>query len=601
LTITTFSSSDLEKIQHPFIHLLLPKLGLNRHTPRALIYRPQFRGGWGLVNLEKEQIVRHFESFQGHIRRNDDIGVSLRIQLSTQQLEIGSGALFLNTNPNLYMYSTTNTRLYYLWKQCYRYDITVMVNNMWEPSGTDTLNFTIMDFAVRDPKLAGQKNNLELINRCRLYLKVLWVRDLLQPDSEQLNWHLIRGLRQNDTHPLTFPYQGKPSQRAFTLWKEFIFRTFVVVTEENKGNLSYQLPLHAIPKASKLPSVKSPSDFDDIMAALEVDGDLRSKFNALPTRFKDIIGKITLPSDDGARLIHALRTGDALLASDGSYIQSLERGTHAYQMISKSDNKVHVEGFALSPNSNKMSSSLTEHYGAIAVLTILVVLLHHNKTSAKLWPDVILLIDNQEVVDRGDELWPSFMNVSKYLVHDFDLWMVMAELQRRLYLNIDFQWIRGHQTDESIANDPIHIQMNQAVDALATKAYALGDIPAERGAFLAGKVCFHQSGHHVQDVYDAIKSRESDDRLLEYYISKGWKRSNLALIDWRHLDKFLSTQSPIARCKILQSMHNWQNTGKQKLQFDNNMASNISSPLLNTKIDKCPMGCGCTKDAFHYM
>jgi hypothetical protein len=29
LTITMFSSTDLAKIQHPFIHLLLPKLGLN--------------------------------------------------------------------------------------------------------------------------------------------------------------------------------------------------------------------------------------------------------------------------------------------------------------------------------------------------------------------------------------------------------------------------------------------------------------------------------------------------------------------------------------------------------------------------------------------
>jgi hypothetical protein len=31
------------------------------------------------------------------------------------------------------------------------------------------------------------------------------------------------------------------------------------------------------------------------------------------------------------------------------------------------------------------------------------------------------------------------------------------------------------------------------------------------------------------------------------------------------------------------------------------MTSNISSKPSNTKIDKCPMGCGCTEDAFHYM
>jgi hypothetical protein len=53
--------------------------------------------------------------------------------------------------------------------------------------------------------------------------------------------------------------------------------------------------------------------------------------------------------------------------------------------------------------------------------------------------------------------------------------------------------------------------MNQAVHVLATKAYDLSEIPAERGSFLADKVCFHQSGHHVQYVYDAIKSRVMND------------------------------------------------------------------------------------------
>jgi hypothetical protein len=44
LMITTFSKSQLEKIQKPFVHLLLPKIGLNRHTPLAVVHGPIFQG-----------------------------------------------------------------------------------------------------------------------------------------------------------------------------------------------------------------------------------------------------------------------------------------------------------------------------------------------------------------------------------------------------------------------------------------------------------------------------------------------------------------------------------------------------------------------------
>jgi hypothetical protein len=62
-----------------------------------------------LVKLEEQQIIKHFSAFQGHLRRNDNIALSLRIQLLTQQLEVGSGKLFLNTNPSKYPYATHNT------------------------------------------------------------------------------------------------------------------------------------------------------------------------------------------------------------------------------------------------------------------------------------------------------------------------------------------------------------------------------------------------------------------------------------------------------------------------------------------------------------
>jgi hypothetical protein len=73
LMITTFSKCHLDQIQKPFVHLLLPKIGLNRHMPRAVIYGPVFRGGLGIVKLEEQQIIKHFSAFQCHLRLQDNI------------------------------------------------------------------------------------------------------------------------------------------------------------------------------------------------------------------------------------------------------------------------------------------------------------------------------------------------------------------------------------------------------------------------------------------------------------------------------------------------------------------------------------------------
>jgi hypothetical protein len=249
-----------------------------------------------------------------------------------------------------------------------------------------------------------------------------------------------------------------------------------------------------------------------------------------------------------------------------------------------------------------MSSSPTEHYGAIAILLTLIVLLDfHSDIKHKKWPTTILLIDNKEVVKRGNRLNPTFMNVSQYLTHDYDLWLVLSSLQLRLPMNIEFEWIKSHQQDDDDETIKTKIGLNNDVDRLASTAYELGSISPERGSFLSGVVCFHQQGHHVQNIHDAISARESDQRLLEYYQSKGWTMESLEWIDWPHLQIFLKQNSPTARCKILQSMHNWQHTGYQKQQFEIN--TNIPSEKMSKGNDQylCPLGCGHLENPFHYV
>ena len=59
LPIMTFNDSALPLIQRKNIHLRLPKMGLNRNTPRVVIYGPRFQGSRELMGLRVEQRCQH--------------------------------------------------------------------------------------------------------------------------------------------------------------------------------------------------------------------------------------------------------------------------------------------------------------------------------------------------------------------------------------------------------------------------------------------------------------------------------------------------------------------------------------------------------------
>jgi hypothetical protein len=173
-----------------------------------------------------------------------------------------------------------------------------------------------------------------------------------------------------------------------------------------------------------------------------------------------------------------------------------------------------------------------------------------------------------------------------------------------LTISINFEWIKSHQTSTGNAISDEAIQLNNEVDALASAVYRLNTPPTHRGVFYSGVVCFHQDGYHIQDIFKAISSHESDKNLLDYYVSKGWMMEALEKVDWPGMHKFLNLLSPIACCNAIQMLHNWQNTGYQKGQFFYSSCdgANLTAEQ-NTRqhITKCPLGCNQVETLFHFI
>ena len=79
-------------------------MGFNRHIPTAIRYGPKRLNGKGLIDLEIQQFTQHVERLVGYLRKEDEVGNLLHIQLETHQILIGSSKLFLNLDPDVYCY-----------------------------------------------------------------------------------------------------------------------------------------------------------------------------------------------------------------------------------------------------------------------------------------------------------------------------------------------------------------------------------------------------------------------------------------------------------------------------------------------------------------
>ncbi len=74
---------------------LLPKLRLNRHTPRAILFGSPYYGGIDLPYLFLDQGIGQLKWLFGHIKSGDDVGSFLLILLSHVQLHLGVSQPFL--------------------------------------------------------------------------------------------------------------------------------------------------------------------------------------------------------------------------------------------------------------------------------------------------------------------------------------------------------------------------------------------------------------------------------------------------------------------------------------------------------------------------
>lgn len=185
----TNSITDATKCLHKLDFQLLPLLGVNRHITTGWRTLHHAFGGIGLLSLPIEQHICRLNVLLQHYNTPSIVGKKLTCSMHLLQLQLGT-----NTNPFLLKHSiwgslAPDSWVTRLWESLECFPTTIHLKYPTIPLPREKDN-TIMAYLNPFFTSAGHRQK---INRCRCFLKLLFLSDLVAADGLSVMDSLISG------------------------------------------------------------------------------------------------------------------------------------------------------------------------------------------------------------------------------------------------------------------------------------------------------------------------------------------------------------------------------------------------------------------------
>lgn len=604
LPITTFTTRQCNEIQSPFVCAFLNKLGMNRHTPRAVVWGPYKFGGLNILNIEVAQLSAHVLLLIANIRKGTATGRCLLMAMGMYQITLGCEKPFWDLNPE--WYPTQSPRvlsLQYLWDQLHKIRASLHVPGMWTPVakvvGDSCLIDDIVNIAIARKGTSNKISTLQiaLANSCRLYLQVTWLSDITTPDGHHIEAWAYFGQRQIRENNVVYPHQPLPPERAWREWRNLLLATYLEAAgvQANRGLFPLYQRL-SIPHSRPSPQSTWPPCARDLT--------LTAIIEKMPLVWQQALGNYVLPEDDGKELAGILSNGGTVRAwSDGTVATGV--GAHAYTLRTAcNDTDMMIVGDALTPGAPDTISSLrAEHYGAMAI--VIMILAIEWKYDLENSGYVLLHIDNMEVVNRVRHGVAENMSADKHTKTDFDIWKETDAISKQLSTVVCTKWVRGHQDKFLCAEQggvgpmPLEAHFNILMDRRAEECRLNGASILPTIPMTSDEASLVMRGYLITtNVSEHVTRAMTDRPLVDYILRKnGWSMATFHTIDWAAFGTFMRRLSAAKRAKVVKLQHDWQNTGHQKGLF----LREAGLETEGVEAELCPLGCGCIEDALHYV
>ena len=576
LSITTFTDKQCDTIHRQFIFRCLPKMGMNCHMPRAVVFGPLRYGGRNIFDLKVKQLHHHLRSTKGHMRRHDHVGQAIKANINALQLISGSSSNILLQNPAHFPHVQSNTSIEFLWRKSFELNFSIHYE-ITLPEPLFSNDITLMEYMRTLDKYTTIQ--AQSINICRLYYRIVFLGDMCEPQGRTIKRvYLQHGHIQSirDT-PTQFPC---PEKWQWQHWIKFILNNFV------NGDLSLAINIgHPI-----LPPAIQPTILIHPPPTHIVDG------------YQHFLGNHPQLQDNGSTLINAIMDNSLQGASDGSWLEKEGQGTWGYALAPTLATTYLGSGNCLLHDATNAQTA--EHYGALGILTFLLLLSRHKSLQPNdfLGKYVIIWIDNSEV-QRRFNVKPASLKVGTFVLADMELWHTIHAIKALLPFTVVSRWVKGHQDRHTQFDElDFNAQLNVLADKAAEDQYLTNDHFRETPHLHDGGVIYFRDsrGREITQTYSFLQQAYHGNKLRDYIQKKNqWAEGTMNTIDWDNLEQALHAVTPIELTHRTKMIHGWQNTGTQKkMILDSKRDVDIFDPD-PAEVQLCPM-CKQIEDQLHY-
>jgi hypothetical protein len=174
-------------------------MGIVRNAARKVVFRSAKYCGLGLDHLATIQNYSRLQYLIGHIRSKSFTIKLIRQQLDYTKLEIGCSAQVLGQDYNRYSQAILCPNwITAIWESLHACKASVAINSDWILQPARIGDITIME------ELTGSafvnKRDLTDINRCRVYLRVFFLSDIVSIQGDTIVEWEITGEHSNARH-----------------------------------------------------------------------------------------------------------------------------------------------------------------------------------------------------------------------------------------------------------------------------------------------------------------------------------------------------------------------------------------------------------------
>jgi hypothetical protein len=230
---TTYSPKDICPIDSCLSQMKCSALGLNRNFPRVVLHGPTGLGGLGIPSICQKNIKDLITYFLYNLHRPSPIREKLEASIIYTQMEVGTFSHFFTIPYECYGHLATEVTCVQLWRETEPYGLQLRCapTVSWVPDPITSFDKSLMNIAVSKYNKKGSY----IINKCRIYLQVLSVMDLLIFGTVEVHPSYMKGtIPPSRVSLILWPQTPTPPKHYWSLWTHFLrFYIKPIIDKEN--------------------------------------------------------------------------------------------------------------------------------------------------------------------------------------------------------------------------------------------------------------------------------------------------------------------------------------------------------------------------------